>query len=93
MSDALESQPLAQSAARIDELEVSVHFDLGTAPATIGVLETMQEGYVFVTDRGVGDGVTISVNGVHIGRGELVRVGDKLGVRVVEVQSDASVDA
>jgi type III secretion protein Q len=93
MSDASESAPTEVPAARIDDLEVPVRFDLGTAPATIGVLETMQAGYVFELDRRVADPVTISVNGVLLGRGELVRVGDKLGVRVVEVTSDASIHA
>lgn len=90
MSDAPESAPAEQPSARIDDLEVPVRFDLGTATTMIGVLETMQAGYVFELERRVADPVTISVNGVLLGRGELVRVGDKLGVRVVEVTSDAS---
>jgi type III secretion protein Q len=93
MSDAPESAPAEVPAARIGDLEVPVRFDLGTAPTTIGVLETMQAGYVFELNRNVADPVTISVNGVLLGRGELVRVGDKLGVRVVEVTSDASIHA
>lgn len=78
---------------RVEAIEAPVRFDLGETLATIGALQSLQEGYVFELPRRVEDAVTISVNGAVVARGELVRVGERLGVRVVEVLNDASVDA
>lgn len=75
---------------RLESIEAPVRFDLGETLATIGTLQTMQAGYVFELPRRVQDGVAISVNGALIGRGELVKVGERLGVRVVEVLTGAS---
>lgn len=71
------------------ELEAPVRFDLGETSARLELLAALQPGYVFELSRGLSDAVTISVNGAPLGRGELVRVGDRLGVRVVEVLPDA----
>jgi type III secretion system YscQ/HrcQ family protein len=92
MSDAAPAEATPPAVANIGDLEVPVQFDLGSSTARIGALETMQAGFVFELDRSIADGVTIAVNGAAIGRGELVRVGDRFGVRVVEVHSDASVE-
>jgi type III secretion system YscQ/HrcQ family protein len=91
MSDA-PAEVMSPAVANISDLEVPVQFDLGASTVRIGALETMQAGYVFELDRTIADGVTIAVNGAVIGRGEIVRVGDRFGVRVVEVHSDATVE-
>lgn len=80
-------------AVRLEAIEAPVRFDLGETLATIRTLQSLQAGYVFELPRRVEDAVTISVNGAVVARGELVRIGERLGVRVVEVLSDASVDA
>lgn len=95
MSDAPAEAPSTDAppaVANISDLEVPVQFDLGSSTVRIGALETMQAGYVFELDRSIGDGVTIAVNGAVVGRGEIVRVGDRFGVRVVEVHNDATVE-
>lgn len=74
----------------VGDIEVPVLMSLGEVKATIGLLETIQAGYVFELDRVAGAEVGLSVNGARIGEGELVRVGDKLGVRVVKVHEHAA---
>ena len=65
-------------------LPVLVEFELGRLEMTLGELAGLQPGYVFPLPAFVeGANVTIRANGRACGRGELVAVGDTLGVRLV----------
>lgn len=65
-------------------LPVLVEFELGRLELTLGELAGLQPGYVFPLPAFVeGANVTIRANGRASGRGELVAVGDTLGVRLV----------
>lgn len=65
-------------------LPVLVEFELGRLELTVGELAALQPGYVFALPAYVeGSSVTIRANGRACGRGELVAVGDTLGVRLV----------
>lgn len=65
-------------------LPVLVEFELGRLELTLGELAALQPGYVFPLPAFVeGANVTIRANGRASGRGELVAVGDTLGVRLV----------
>jgi type III secretion system YscQ/HrcQ family protein len=65
-------------------LPVLVEFELGRLELTMGELAGLQPGYVFPLPAFVeGANVTIRANGRASGRGELVAVGDTLGVRLV----------
>lgn len=65
-------------------LPVLVEFELGRLELTLGELAGLQPGYVFPLPAFVeGANVTIRTNGRASGRGELVAVGDTLGVRLV----------
>lgn len=65
-------------------LPVLVEFELGRLELTVGDLAGLQPGYVFALPAFVeGASVTIRANGRASGRGELVAVGDTLGVRLV----------
>ena len=74
----------------VDELEVPVRFELGATTATLGLLQSIQPGYVFELPSSDPAYVTIQVNGAPIGHGELVRVGDRLGIRLVKATENAS---
>jgi flagellar motor switch protein FliN/FliY len=50
----------------------------------------MTRGSVFELDREAGDPVDILVNGATIARGDIVVVGNQLGVRLTEVCGPAS---
>lgn len=65
-------------------LPVLVEFELGRLELTLGELAGLQPGYVFPLPAFVeGANVTIRANGRPSARGELVAVGDTLGVRLV----------
>ena len=71
------------------QVELTVQMDLGSAPLTLSALQSLQAGYVFELSTSVSAPVTARVNGVSIGAGELVRIGDRLGVRLLEVHHHA----
>lgn len=66
------------------EWPVVVQFDLGTLERPLGELTSLQAGYTFELPVAAARPVTIRVNGRAIGTGELVQIGDRLGVRLVE---------
>ena len=65
-------------------LPVQVAFEIGRLEMSIGKLAELQPGYVFpVPAQLEGANVTIRANGEAVGQGELVSVGDTLGVRLL----------
>jgi len=77
------SVPAAPPARHIDELPVQVVFDVGMLELTVGQLRTLREGYTFELPATSDRAITIRANGREIGRGDLVEVGEKLGVRIL----------
>lgn len=72
--------------AAMDDLQVTLVFELGRRPATLAELRGLAAGHVIELDRGGLSGpVDILANGRRIGRGELIRVGDALAVRVLRL--------
>ncbi len=70
---------------RLDDLEVRLAFDLGQQTVTLGWLSALQPGAVLALDSPSPRLVAIRANGALIGRGELVRLDDRVGVRVLEL--------
>lgn len=65
-------------------LPVQLAFDIGRVEVSIGDLAALQPGYVFALPAQLqGANVTIRANGRTAGRGEVVAVGDTLGVRLL----------
>lgn len=67
--------------APVNDLEIELTFVVGQSTLTVGELRSLAPGFVFEL-AGVCDGVTICANGKEIGKGELLEVGDRVGVRV-----------
>lgn len=66
------------------KLPVKVEFEIGHIEMSVGELSTLQPGYVFALPAHLeGANVTIRANGRATGRGEVVAVGDTLGVRLL----------
>lgn len=66
------------------DLPVSIEFELGQLEMGLGELSNLQPGYVFTLPTHLeGANVTIRANGRQAGRGEVVAVGDTLGVRLL----------
>lgn len=77
-----DAAPAAADPAR--SLPVQVEFELGRTEMSVGELADLQPGYVFTLGAVVeGNNVVIRANGRAVGRGELVAVGDTLGVRLL----------
>lgn len=74
------TQPPAE--ADLDDVEVTLVFECGRWPISLGALRTLGEGHVFELGRPIDGPVDILANGRRIGRGDIVRVGDALGVRL-----------
>ncbi len=71
--------------APIDAARVEVSVELARITTTLGELDQLAEGAVISAAVPTDSPVTLRVGGVAIARGVLVRVGDELGVRIVEV--------
>jgi len=79
--DAAPDAPAEDPAAR---LPVEVAFELGKVELRLGDIAGLQPGYVFALPAHLeGANVTIRANGRVAGQGEVVAVGDTLGVRVL----------
>lgn len=74
--------PGAPPTGGVDEVPVQLVFELGRAEAQVAELESLQGGYVFDLGKPLSQSVDILANGRRIGTGELVRLGDTIGVRV-----------
>jgi type III secretion system YscQ/HrcQ family protein len=80
----------AAQPAPIDELNVALDLDLGAIRLSLGELAALQPGYVFEWPVRLDDArVVLRANGQAIGRGELVAVGEVLGVQVLELNPPA----
>ena len=82
------SDPNAISAA--DSIPVSLDFDLGNLAVPLGELAALQPGYVFELPNSLDSvRVVIRANGTRVGHGELVAVGDVLGVQLLSLETQA----
>ncbi|PVZ12538.1 MULTISPECIES: type III secretion system cytoplasmic ring protein SctQ [unclassified Pseudomonas] len=78
---------LAGPDAALDELDLTLTCQVGRLDLTLGQLRELGEGSVLALDSRADDGVELVVNGRRIGHGQLVRIGEGLGVRVLSFAS------
>lgn len=69
------------------QLPVHVTLELASVEMSLGELAQMGEGDVVALDRMVGEPLDIRVNGALLGRGEVVEVNGRYGVRLLEVEA------
>lgn len=75
---------------RLDALEVTLQFDLGEISLSLGELKALRPGHVFDLGQPLNrSSVRILAHGNVLGRGHLVAVGDRLGLRVSEFALNA----
>lgn len=88
MSDK-QAKPKDQS--NINDLPVEIEFRLGEVTMTLANFNNLQPGHTFTLDRPLqSDEVTVLANGMAIGRGSLVIIGEHLGVHLTDVGSHGS---
>lgn len=68
-------------------VKVKVAVTLGGAEISVGKLFDLKNGEVVPLDRRVNELLDLTIDGKLVARGELVVVGDNLGLRVVEILS------
>jgi type III secretion protein Q len=85
-----EQTPAAAAAPGLEELPVALDFELGSVTLALGQLAALKPGYVFnLPGRLDSARVLIRANGVKIGHGELVAVGDGLAVQLLAIDAEA----
>jgi type III secretion protein Q len=72
----------SEEALALDRLPVRLTFDLGERILTLAELQALDAGSALSLDRPLQDFVTIRVNGVSVGEGQLVDMDGRLGVMV-----------
>ncbi|MBL4869045.1 MAG: FliM/FliN family flagellar motor switch protein [Pseudomonadales bacterium] len=73
----------------LNELPIDISFKLGAVTLSLKELVAMQEGFIFELPQRIDQLQTqVLANGKRIGRGELVAIGDMLGVRLKEIDRD-----
>jgi flagellar motor switch protein FliN/FliY len=71
--------------ALLGDIKVEVEARLGRATMTVDELTALKTGAVVTLETGLADHVEIYLNDASIARGEIVAVGDKFGVRIIEL--------
>jgi flagellar motor switch protein FliN len=66
-----------------DDLPVSLHVELGRVKMTLHELTELSAGNVLELPEEASQGVDLVVNGKRVGRGEIVQIGEGLGVRIL----------
>jgi flagellar motor switch protein FliN/FliY len=69
----------------IQDVDVKLTVEIGSTTLTLRELLALSESSVIELDRQADELLDVFVNGTLIGRGEVVTVGDKFGVRMTEL--------
>ena len=88
MSD--ETRPAADgnAAASLADVPVRLEFEIGNLSLPLGQLASLRPGFMFrLKGRADGVRVIIRANGTQVGHGELVAIGDSLGVQLLAIDS------
>jgi len=75
----------AENLRVLENIEVQLTVEVGSAEIRIRDLLRLNEGSVIELDRLAGDTLDILVNGTMIAKGEVVMVGERFGVRFTEI--------
>jgi flagellar motor switch/type III secretory pathway protein FliN len=86
---AAEEQGPSIATAELDEVRVELRFEVGELGVTVGVIRSLQPGYVFELESNLECPVVIRANGLRLATGRLVQVGTRLGVLISEVITHA----
>lgn len=66
-------------------IEVRLSVEVGSLRLPLRDLMTTEPGQLFALDRMTSEPVSVLVNGKPFARGEIVAVGDRFGVRLIEI--------
>ena len=69
----------------LENIDVKLTVEVGSAELKIRELLRLNEGSVIELERLAGDPLDILINGTMIAKGEVVMVGERFGIRFVEI--------
>lgn len=75
----------AQAADHIDEVPIELVFELGRKSMPLGELRALQPGQAIDLEKSMVKPVSIKANNRLIGQGELVRLDDHIGVKIIDI--------
>ena len=78
---------LAANLRLLQDVDVKLTVEIGSTTLTLRELLALGETSVIELDREANELLDVFVNGTLIGRGEVVTVGEKFGVRMTELVS------
>ena len=84
-AEANQSEVSADNLKVLENIEVKLTVEVGSSQLKIRDLLRLNEGSVVELERLAGDPLDILANGVQIARGEVVMVGERFGIRFVEI--------
>ena len=76
-----------EAVVEVAEIPVLVSFDVGSTTLSVDNLQLIKKGYCFQLNDDFNDYITLRVHNQIIARGELVKVGEHLGVEVTQTSS------
>lgn len=68
-----------------DKIPLTIVVEIGRLKMALSQLRDLQPGKLLDIDVKPEDGVNLTINGACVGRGELLRIGETLGVRILEL--------
>lgn len=84
---------LAANFRLLQDVDVKLTVEIGSTELTLRELLALGESSVIELDRQANELLDVFVNGTLIGRGEVVTVGDRFGVRMTELVNPDKVPA
>lgn len=83
--DSLTLSPNSARSALIDTVDVRLETVLGHTTVTVAQLNALAAGSVIPLAASLSDLVEVRLNGIVVGHGELVAVGDQFAVRLTSI--------
>ncbi len=80
-----DAAPAPAAPADLDKLPVRIGFELGSVTVTLAELRDMAAGSVVEIPAPLDSPVILRANGKEIGHGALLRVGDHMAVRILDL--------
>lgn len=88
---AAEARTETSTARPLDQVALDVTFEVGRLSLSVGELVELRPGYTFSLPVPIeGNNVNIRIQGQLMGRGQLVAVGDHLGIRIQSWEDDGN---
>jgi flagellar motor switch protein FliN/FliY len=85
-----QTPPAPGSLSRLGDIEVRAAVEVGAADLLLRDVAALEPGSVVRLDRLVGEPAELTVNGRLFARGDLVVVGDRLGLRITGLTDGVS---